>query len=474
MSAPAVQHVWTSMVLGILSLAWWSTQTLIPGRAVSTSPGSVYFVALNGDDSYPGTESQPWRTLQKAADTLTSGETVYFRAGSYQERIIPKNSGGDGDHYITYASYPGEIAVIDGEGIGVPEDEGLFHIDGLSYIRISGLSIRNSAYTGIYVDHSDHLRIEKNRTYNTASSGIGIWGSHDVIVDHNEVELACSNGMQESLTIAGTDTFEVKNNQVHNGVAGYDKEGICIKDGASNGKVYLNLVHHTAAVGLYVDAWNKHTFNIDIYRNIVHDISANGIALASETGGLLEHVRVCNNITYNNKWAGIWISGCCPVVSFHPMNDLKIINNTVYGNGWDPWGGGIGVDNNADLLDVVIRNNLCSQNLSFQIAIDPAIAQSIVTVDHNLVDGFRNSEGETYGSEPVIGNPWLANPSAADFSLQGNSPAIDRGSSVDAPADDFRGTSRPLDGNGDHTSVVDIGAYEFMRWRLFLPVVYKE
>ncbi|HEY4722731.1 MAG TPA: right-handed parallel beta-helix repeat-containing protein [Anaerolineae bacterium] len=405
---------------------------------------------------------------------MTAGETVYIRAGTYPERVIPQNSGSDSDHYITYAAYPGETVTLDGSGLSVPTDEGLFFVNGQHYLRLSGLRIINSAYAGILVDHSSYISLEQNSTYNTASSGIGVWGSDHITIDGNEVELACSNGMQESLTVAGTDTFEVKNNHVHNGPAGYNKEGICVKDGASNGKVYQNRVDHTRAVGIYVDAWDKHTFNIDVFQNVVHDVSAMGIALASEQGGQLEHIRVYNNIAYHNQLVGLWVSGCCSPPASHPITDIQIINNTFYNNGWEPWGGGIALDNNPAIQAVTIRNNLCSQNLSFQIAVDAAVPTQTLTVDHNLIDGYRGGEGEIYGEDHVEGDPLLANPSGADFHLQPTSPAIDTGSAVDAPADDFDRHLRPLDGNTDGAAAFDIGAYEFSPWRVYLPIVAKD
>lgn len=49
----------------------------------------------------------------------------------------------------------------------------------------------------------------------------------------------------------------------------------------------------------------------------------------------------------------------------------------------------------------------------------------------------------------------LSNPSGGDYHLTGSSPAIDQGSSSQAPSDDYEGNSRPQ-GSG-----YDIGAYEY-------------
>ena len=68
--------------------------------------GTIFYVAPPGSDSNPGTEAQPWKTIQKAANALIAGDTVYIKAGTYREQVSPKNSGTVGK-YIVYKAYPG-------------------------------------------------------------------------------------------------------------------------------------------------------------------------------------------------------------------------------------------------------------------------------------------------------------------------------------------------------------------------------
>ena len=299
-----------------------------------------------------------------------------------------------------------------------------------------------------------------------------MWASDHVVIDGNTVVLAGNGGIQECISVASTDTFEIKNNEVDQ----CQKESIDAKDGASNGKVYRNHVHDGRAVGIYVDAWDKHTFNIEVFQNVVHDIfDASGFVVASETGGLLENVSVYNNIAYHNRYVGIVVSVNGPggAQGQRPMNGIYLINNTLYNNGWQTWGGGILVEN-PHAQNVVIRNNIAGQNLYFQMAVDPSVTQT-VTIDHNLIDGYRGTEGETYGSAYVTGNPLFVYAAGADFHLQGSSPAVDAGSASGAPSNDFDGTLRPQDGDDDGAANYDIGAYErphFTVW-VYLPTVTK-
>jgi hypothetical protein len=422
--------------------------------------GTEYFVSKTGNDSNPGTEAQPWKTIKKAADTMTAGDSVLIKAGTYNERVQPRNSGSAGE-YITYTSYPNDTVVIDGSGIDLPDDwGGLVDITEKNYIKVSGLQIKNAGphinNQGILVDKCSYIVIENNYTYNTTSSGIGVWVSSHVTIDGNEVQKACDGGIQECITVAITGNFEIKNNQVHHCFPGPlgGGEGIVAKDGSYNGKVYNNHVHDMERLGIYVDAWDKHTYNIEVYNNIVHDINNHDCyTLASERGGLLENITLYNNIGYNAGENGITVSFNGDV-AVQPIKDITIINNTLYKNGSPNWGGGI-VVGNADIQNVVIRNNIVSQNIYYQIDVEPFVPIQQLTVDHNLIHGFRDYADEIKGSDAVEGDPLFVDASNANFHIKSNSPAIDAGSSADAPATDFDGNLRPQ-GAG-----YDIGAYEY-------------
>jgi hypothetical protein len=45
--------------------------------------GATYYVATNGSDSNPGSIDSPWLTLQKAFNSISPGDILYVRGGTY-------------------------------------------------------------------------------------------------------------------------------------------------------------------------------------------------------------------------------------------------------------------------------------------------------------------------------------------------------------------------------------------------------
>lgn len=410
----------------------------------------TYYVAMGGNDSNPGTEALPWASIQHAADSLLPGDTVYVKAGTYSEFVVAANSGSSGVP-ITYAASPGDVVTIDGEGITVPLYCGLFYVTG-SYITIDGFHVINSNQAGILADGATGIVIQHNHTYNTYSSGIGIWNSSYVTVDGNEVQLACNDGGQECISLGSTDHFEVMNNVVHDGGPGTNGgEGIDPKDGSAFGSVHNNVVYHMNRLGFYCDAWDKWTHDIEFYSNISYANHGYGYAVACENGGTLENIHIYNNVAYENYLDGFAFGGWGNPTT-HALRSIDVTNNTFYNNGTAYWGGCISIEN-PDIQNIVVRNNACSQNAFYQIRKDTNITTGY-TVEYNLIDGYRGYEDEIYGDNYVEGAAEFADPEGANFHLKAVSAAIDAGTATGAPATDFDGSPRPV-GSG-----FDIGAFE--------------
>lgn len=75
--------------------------------------GADYVVAPAGDDNNPGTQAQPFRTIQRAADRLKPGDTCFVRGGTYRETVRPKSSG-EAAKPIRFLAWEGEQVVVSG------------------------------------------------------------------------------------------------------------------------------------------------------------------------------------------------------------------------------------------------------------------------------------------------------------------------------------------------------------------------
>jgi len=109
---------------------------------------------------------------------------------------------------------------LNGKGLALPEWTGLFTIADTKYIRVSGLRVINSEEGRNPCRWFEAHRHREQPHLQYGRFGIAVWGSYDVVVDGNEVELACNDGEGECITVSTTDTFEVRFNHVHHGGPG--------------------------------------------------------------------------------------------------------------------------------------------------------------------------------------------------------------------------------------------------------------
>jgi hypothetical protein len=498
-----------------------SYRTYLPMLAKPLQP-LVYYVSPNGSDSNLGTESKPWRTIQKAANTLQPGNSVMITSGTYYEKVVPKNSGKEGSP-ITYISEPGATVIIDGTGKSLVYGDGLFNVVGKSYIIINGLTIRNSnqnciSLSGSSSGYINHLTVEnitaqncsrvgilarytknlliENSTINRVdySSGIGVWRSENATINHNTIlnvhyyhELQGAH--EEALTISSVKNFEVKFNTVdftledpYSGSSYYkDRLGITVKDSCQNGKVFGNSVKHMSAKGIYIDAETAGTTingllmptlnHINVFQNKVSN--GGGIAVAAEdTGGIVEYVKIYNNLVIDTSFVGI------SILNGHGdglKKNIEIYNNTVYGAMREGGNGGAGIyvrtenlGSNDSNPPVIIRNNISMFDFPTSgawvgqiIAMNSYVA-SMISADHNLVYGPQKCSSEYPGCVEVGGrisassSSVFINPQSYDFHLKDSSPAIDAGTTIGVVANDYEGVSRPQ----PSSSAYDIGAFE--------------
>ncbi len=83
---------------------------------LDTGGNTVYWVDhAIGNDANAGTETQPFKTIQRAmqASTLDPGDAVIIREGTYYGQVSPGKGGTPGNR-ITITGYPGEEVIVSG------------------------------------------------------------------------------------------------------------------------------------------------------------------------------------------------------------------------------------------------------------------------------------------------------------------------------------------------------------------------
>lgn len=509
----------SAMRVGVISRAMRNSigilaALLVLGPLAARARCHTYYVSTSGNDSNAGTISSPWRTLQHAANTVVAGDTVYARAGVYNEVVTVPTSGSASAGYITFSSYTGELATVDGTGLAVPNGQaGLFTIQNQSYVIINGFEVRNFSTSsakdvpiGIYIFGSGtNLQITKNHIHNistTASGckanafGLTVYGTaapasiDNLTISGNEVD-HLTTGCSESLSVDGNvENFSITNNLVHDnnniGIDAIGFEGVSPEpayDQARNGEISGNTVYNItsygnpaygkqyAADGIYVDGGTQ----IVVERNLVHNVDL-GIELASEhKSHYTSYVIARNNVVYADNSSGISIGGYANGVG--GTQNCTIVNNTLYNNDTKKTGSG------EFQIQFHATSNIFENNIVYagpQALFVNSFTKSTpdpATVDYNLYystvvasKGTWTWVGKTYtgyssylagtgndSHSPPYSDPQFISTSTPNLDIKSTSPAENAGANLGASVVgtlDYAGNPRTENG------LINIGAYE--------------
>ena len=323
-----------------------------------TSEAATYYVATNGNDSNPGTQIQPFRTLTKGVNALKAGDTLYLRAGVYSSidaNTIP--SGTSWTSTTTIASYPGEKATLTPHNSVLP----ILHFSsGNHHIILDGLILDGSSgrLDGIKIsDGGHHIRFINGEIKNAGQNGIllGAPGGNEFINCkvhdnggrglHDLWHVGLEHGVYITDSNSVIDNCDTYNHRYGTGIHMFSGNG-GIPDNwtIKNSRIYNNL--HTGI--LMQDAKRALVYNNIVWGNLT------GI-LARNNG-----MRILNNTVYGNSSPGIWIqhdgTGDFP----EQGSGATVANNIVTNNNASFGSGGIYVE--MGTTGAVVRNNLSSGN----------------------------------------------------------------------------------------------------------------
>jgi hypothetical protein len=453
--------------------------------AIRPAMATTYYVSTTGSDSNNGSLTAPFRTIQKAANIVNPGDIVYIRGGVYNARVVLTRSGSS-NQYITFQSYPGETATLDGTGLGAG------HMirgssSNISYLKIIGLKISNFFGTGIQFDGGgSHIEIRNNEiSYGNVSPSATntghailitseLWPGPiyytftDIVIDGNNIHNFTTGPRyyNECLTVAyDINRFQITDNAItssgnigidtigrhtmsyspysvidaypHNGIisgnvltstGNYAEDSAIYLDGSHDVTVEKNEIYDGIGVGITVSTEKADVTvsNIIVRRNLVRNKSYN--TYLSSAGGTTANSRIVHNTFVINSGAGR--------ISFYVGNgNNNVVKNNIYYSGASTyvnyWLAGK-TDNST--MDYNLLSN-ASEYFQYK-----GINYYSNTPSNNFMQYKTATSKEAHS---ITGNPLFTDPSS-DYTLQSGSPAIDAGQFLTTTTSSGSGTSVPV------------------------------
>jgi hypothetical protein len=397
---------------------------------VGAAPLRTFFVDPTGNDSAAGSATQPWRTLQKAANTVRAGDLVIVRAGHYAGLYL--TTSGTATDPITFHGEPG--AVVDTQN---PTTQDGINLEGASYVIVEGFTV-----TGV------------------PRAGIRSVVNHHVIIRNNTGDL---NGRWGILT-GFSDDILIENNVMSRSQA---EHGIYVSNSGDRPVIRRNVVFGNRANGIHMNGDVSQGGDGIISGALVEDNTISDNGLGGGSGINCDGVQSSlfrNNLLYNNHASGISLY---QIDAAQAARDNQILNNTIVMANDARWA--INIQNAS--TGNVLRNNILFNQQSFRgsvaISADSLpgfVSDTNVVMDRFSVDGgdtriglaaWRAATGQDQSS--IIATPaaLFVNFAGNDYHLSVTSPARDAGATLAAVPDDLEGAPRP------QGPAWDIGAYEF-------------
>ena len=426
----------------------------IPGFTSTTGTlnpeENVYYVAKGGNDQNPGTLDSPWLTIQHAAENLTAGDTILIREGTYHESVYIGQGGNEGKP-VTFSAYPNETIVIDGTDV-TESQNGLIVTQ--SYITLRGLEICNWQENAIWVEQAGYLEISDCEIHNV-TYGIGFADGANHFV--------CNRIIAHHFDLYGFDVSPSGGADCHHGTF-----NDCL--------AYTGRDREQNVDGFALGHGTQHDFSLN--RCQVYDVF-DGFDISARN-------TILNRCASYNCWNGgykLW------------QDQVTLMNCLAYQNAvsnveldWDGEPGkttlqnctfvdsgdyNIWVENAADSLHMV--NCILAGGENIGLAFEQKNVKNYLG-DYNLfhndseraiVVGYEDeffldqlNEWQAYSGQDKYSlvthsiSEIFADPAQSDYHLSETSLAVDQGTKLDAPAEDYEGKPRPQ-GRG-----YDIGAFE--------------
>jgi Ca2+-binding RTX toxin-like protein len=411
--------------------------------------GKTYYVSGTGNDKNDGSnEEKAFRSLGRAVYEMQTGDTLYVMNGTYDRGSMLFNKNGSPDNWTTIKAYPGHTPKIKTTGDGI-------NIFSSSYVRIEGLDMEGDR-ENITLKYALQEKDNPNNPITRANGiavkavkieGVGGTDPHHIVITGNTVRNFPGGG----ISFNDCDYITVEKNIVSGNAwySAYGCQGITALRGFNfdNNTTDYRIIFRDNIV---YD--NKNLIPVYYTGDITegHGIMLDTTITAKGGGTYSGKALIANNVVYNNGGSGIHA---------FKAKDADIVNNTVYQNARAETQHGAGEIGVTYSDNVRVYNNImyASDNQNANLI---KYARNI-TFDRNLVynsNVFKASDNlKATGLQNIFGkDPQFVDAAKKNFALKLGSAAIDAGSNL---FNDIN-TNIPLDGDGNGSALIDIGAYE--------------
>jgi PKD repeat protein len=410
---------------------------------------TIYYVAKTGNNGNPGTIGSPFLTITYGISRLASGDILFVRTGTYNERVTVSGHDGTSGYPTILSAYSGEYPIIDGNGLGTNTLVTLSD----DYINFIGFELNNGGASGIVSDGVYNL-ISHCEVHNCWASGIGVSGDYTIIEYCNVYDCCQNNNHDEGRSDSwgsgisarrypdyciirhciahdnwgeGISTFEATHTTIEDNIS-YNAYTVMIYvSDATDCLVQRNFVYQTKTMGdehpVGIGHWNETGIPSNARNTFINNI-AYGCSRNFYTGGSLDNILVANNTFINS------IYGCNIIVA--------------------------GVGETSNNVNSSYRNNIIVQE-DGSYCIWPVEASKLVgiTFSNNLYN--KSYDSDCIGAGDVISTNHISRSGSYTntnyYTLSSSSDAIDAGVDISINYD-FGENAR--DANPD------IGAYEYL------------